>query len=250
MIFQILKKSFQKIPQLYLYVIPLTLMKFVPYEFEGDMNNIRYLILVFLLVLGVFSGYYQNFLSIRSIKTKLDLKSIKKDFKLKFKRWILTSLLVLWKIIKWLIPVLISFAVAGELFNHDYHIITNLFGFGLLFLGTYLLYKLAIVIIEVSMAGLIAIEKKKPTKEILNQSKEITTNKKMFLVKIGLITTAITMLVSMLSFYLIFTSTLGIKEISEINSANFIAIIIYILIDNICTTLSVNVHGQAYKSIK
>ena len=225
-------------------------MKFVPYEFDTNMDHFKYLILVSLFILGVFSGYYQNFLSIRSIKKTLNVNSIKKDFKLKFKRWILTSLLVLWKIIKWLIPVLISFAVSAELFNDDYHIITNLFGFGLLFLGSYLLYRLAIVIIEVSMTGLIAIEKKKTTKEILNQSKEITTNKKMFLVKIGLITSAITVLVSMLSFYVIFTSTLGIKELSEINSANFIGIIIYILIDNICTTLSVNVHGQTYKSIK
>jgi len=250
MIFQILKKSFQKIPQLYLYIIPLTLMKFVPYEFNSDMQTSSYLVLTTIIVLGFLSSYYQNFLSIRSIKKNLNITSIKKDFRLKFKRWVLTSLLVLWKIIKWLIPLLISFAVAGELFHEDYHIITNLIGFGLLILGSYLIYKLAIVVIEVSMAGLIAIEKKKPTKEILNESKKITSNKKMFLVKIGIITTAITTLVSMLSFYLIFTSTLGIKELTEVNSTNIIGIIIYILIDNIFTTLSVNVHGQAYKSIK
>jgi len=250
MILQILQKSITKIPKLYLLVLPLTILKLIPYEWNNEMQLISYLLISILILVSFFAGYYQNYLSLQSYKKNIKLKSIKKNFLKKLKRWFLASMLVLWKVAKWFIPIIISFGLSTELFSSEYHVATNLIGVGLLFLGTYMTYKLILVIIAYSMTGLIAIEKSKSTQEILEESEKITSNRKMFLIKLGLITSAITALVSMFSFKIIFTQILGLEQVTEINSSNIIGFIIYILIDNIITALSVNVHGQAYKTIK
>jgi len=100
------------------------------------------------------------------------------------------------------------------------------------------------------MVGLISIDKKQSTKEILESSENITKNKKTLLVKIGLVTSAISIFISMLAFYLIFIMGLGLTKVSELNSETIFAVLVYILIDNIVTSFSINVHGQTYKAIK
>lgn len=250
MIFEIIKKSTQQIQKVYLFALPLTILKFSPYEFDPEMTTLSYILLSLLFIVGIISGYYQNFLSLRASKKNLNFKSIKKDFFIKFKRWALSALLVIWKIFIWLIPTLISFAVAGEMFNQNYHILTNLIGVLLLLTGTYFSYKLVLVLIKYSMVGLISIDKKQSTKEILESSENITKNKKTLLVKIGLVTSAISIFISMLAFYLIFIMGLGLTKVSELNSETIFAVLVYILIDNIVTSFSINVHGQTYKAIK
>jgi len=157
---------------------------------------------------------------------------------------------VLFEILKKLIPTIILFAVAGEMFNQDYHILTNIIGLILISGGAYFLVKLINVFIELSMTGLIAIEKKQTSKEILKSSRNITKNNKTFLIKIGIITAAVAILISVSSWMLIFNYILGLNQINTLNITTSVGILIYLLVDNIATSFALNVHGQTYKSIK
>ena len=250
MITNILKSSAINFKKIYLFALQITILKLIPFEITEESGIWAFLISILLFIIGIFAEYYKNFLSLRSTKKELKINSIKKDFKVKFKRWILSGLRVLFEILKKLIPTIILFAVAGEMFNQDYHILTNIIGLILISGGAYFLVKLINVFIELSMTGLIAIEKKQSSKEILESSKNITKNNKTFLIKIGIVTAAVAILISVSSWMLIFNYILGLNQINTLNITTSVGILIYLLVDNIATSFALNVHGQTYKSIK
>lgn len=244
------KTSIKKSPKTYLYLLPLTAINYLPQPFDIN-NNLQFiLMMIIFIILGILMEYYSQIITILSLKKDKSIRKIKQIFIKKAKTWLKTVLLALLLILKWGLPTLITSTIGFILINPQYHLVTNIIGGLIILASAYFGYKTIIEVISLSMSNLIAIDGKQEAKQNIKNSRKITEGKKLLIFKIGVIAASVTTIVSLSSLFILQIDPQTISQAESLSILNYVALSIYILIENLLVSFNLNIFAQTYKMLK
>ena len=244
------KTSIKKSPKTYLYLLPLTAINYLPQPFDIN-NNLQFiLMMIIFIILGIVMEYYSQIITNLSLKKDKSIRKIKQIFIKKAKTWLKTVLLALLLILKWGLPTLITSTIGFILINPQYHLVTNIIGGLIILASAYFGYKTIIEVISLSMSNLIAIDGKQEAKQNIKNSRKITEGKKLLIFKIGVIAASVTTIVSLSSLFILQIDPQTISQAESLSILNYVALSIYILIENLLVSFNLNIFAQTYKMLK
>jgi len=250
-------QAFKNIPKTYLFALPIVLINVLPTFKESTSMTINIVTLLGLMTLFVLGQFYKHYLITKSTNKTIKIKNSFKYFKNKFSNWIRTIIRAILKISKWILPIIISFAIflliitlsfdpgwSNYFFQEPF--ITRVF-YTLLLINIYFGYKTITQILKLYFSVIISIDQAHSPQENIKMSEQITHLKLKTLLK----AIVAIVLVGILSINISFIADLSFLETaSTIEKLLKWQTYFFIAMINIANTYSINLIGLVYKQFK